>query len=212
MWGKTLHTIHRRHTLRPYCNVFASTLLLRCSQKPDRCRKQDNPEKVLLFADSLDLLFQGATSACPSSASYAKAYWEHEADIIFQSDHVCFLPYGRKKLHRQYGNTPDTLSSAKWMIYGSIPWEQTRKQLTSSHPNHIPRIPFAHTNLETHIEHSRHFKDSAELEVGSSAMLGTTRWCIMEAFQISEHSIMHISFSERGALYKITSGSSKNIS
>ena len=52
------------------------------------CRKQSNPEKVLLFADSHDTLFQGATEMCPRPETYATAYWKHPADIIFQADGV----------------------------------------------------------------------------------------------------------------------------
>ncbi len=52
------------------------------------CREQTNEEKVILFADSHDTLFQGGTLVCPSASSYADMYWTHEADVILQADGV----------------------------------------------------------------------------------------------------------------------------
>ena len=52
------------------------------------CREQTNEEKVVLFADSHDTLFQGGTLVCPSATTYADMYWSHEADVILQADGV----------------------------------------------------------------------------------------------------------------------------
>ena len=60
------------------------------SSDPHFCSQgaKKNPDKVVLFADSHDTLFQGGTAVCPSSSDYAEMYWNHEADVIFQADGV----------------------------------------------------------------------------------------------------------------------------